>query len=200
MKIGFITLGIIAVAGIAVEISFGQSAPPTTGTSTQDGKSGVSDAFVAHPRTYTPDRWNEDYSFLADPNQRTDFWDPIKYIPLNPAGDWYASFGGQIRYRSEHFDNNTFGTGPQTPNGFNDTRLTANLDLHFGPNLRVFLQGASALEAGRHGGPRPNDRDEADLEQGFADWIIPLSQQVDITLRGGRQYLDFGRESIAWPC
>ena len=32
--------------------------------------------------TYKLLRYDEDYSYLKDPDRRTDFWDPIKYIPF----------------------------------------------------------------------------------------------------------------------
>jgi hypothetical protein len=150
-------------------------------------------------RVYTLERWDEDYSFLADPAARTDFWDPIKYVPLNQTGDWYATFGGQVRDRYEYFNNYTFGAGPQSEDGYNDARLTENLDVHFGSALRVFVQGDSAFEEGRDGGARPNDRDEIDLEQGFADWKIPLWTNAALTLRGGRQYLEFGAARLLGP-
>src|SRR5437762_10071267 len=43
------------------------------------------------PPPYSVVRWNEDYSYLKDPARRGDFFDPIKYIPLNEKGDWYLS-------------------------------------------------------------------------------------------------------------
>jgi hypothetical protein len=184
---------------IAAENSWGQSSQPTTGPATQDSISSINAASAGQPRIYTVSRWDEDYSFLADPTQRTDSWDPIKYVPLNAAGDWYASFGGQIRDRYEYFNNYTFGAGPQTHNGYDDLRLTDNVDLHFGPYLRVFLQEASAFETGRNGGPRANDRDEADLEQGFADLKVPLATNTDLTLRIGRQFLEFGAARLLGP-
>jgi hypothetical protein len=150
-------------------------------------------------RIYTNERWDEDYGFLADPAQRSDFFDPIKYVPLNSAGDWYASFGGQFRDRYEYFNNYTFGTGPQTHNGYDLLRLTENADVHMSPYLRVFVQEASALETGRNGGPRGNDRDEADLEQGFADFNLPISADANFTFRVGRQYLEFGAARLIGP-
>lgn len=183
----------------AVENSRGQSLPSTPGASSQESTSGINAVPSAPPRIYTVARWDEDYSFLADPSLRTDFWDPIKYLPLNAAGDWYASFGGQVRDRYENFNNNTFGSGPQTDGGYNDTRLTENVDLHFGPFVRVFVQGASAFENGRNGGPRPNDLNDLDLEQGFADLRIPLSTDTNLTLRAGRQYLEFGAARLIGP-
>ena len=177
-----------------------QTAPPTTLPSSEESNPSSAPAAppVAPPK-YTISRFEENYEYLKDPSNETDCLDTIKYVPLNAAGDWYASFGGQIRDRYEFFNHNTFGTGPQTRDGYNLARITENVDLHFGPDLRVFVQGASALEAGRNGGPRPTDRDELDLEQGFADYTIPLCSESDLTLRGGRQYLQYGAERLIGP-
>src|SRR5438128_1601680 len=37
---------------------------------------------VPAPPAYKLLRYEEDYSYLKDPTRRTDFWDPIKYMPL----------------------------------------------------------------------------------------------------------------------
>src|SRR5690242_12812166 len=58
------------------------------------------------PRIYQRFRYDEDYTYLRDPAKRTDFWDPIKYIPLNSDGDWYLSLGGEARERYEMYNNN----------------------------------------------------------------------------------------------
>ena len=42
----------------------------------------VQDESPAPVRTYNLLRENDDWSFLADLSLRSDFWDPIKYIPL----------------------------------------------------------------------------------------------------------------------
>ena len=34
-------------------------------------------------------RYEEDYRYLKDPSPSTDFWDPIKYLPLGDQEDWY---------------------------------------------------------------------------------------------------------------
>jgi hypothetical protein len=166
-----------------------QPAPPTTRP--------VSTTQPA-PR-YTVVRWDENYQYLQHAPPPHDFWDPIKFIPMNSSGDWYASFGGQVRDRYEYFNNYLFGSGPQSTDGYNLARFLADVDLHFGPNVRVFLQGIGAFEAGRNGGPRATDSDALDLEQGFADLLIPLPDQFGLTLRGGRQYLQYGAQRLIGP-
>jgi hypothetical protein len=152
-----------------------------------------------HP--YSVERWDEDYSYLKDPGQRTDFFDPIKYIPLNADGDWYLSLGGQARYRFDYFNNTSFGAGVQDENGFHLTRLLAHLDAHFGPNLRAFVQLNSGMADNRAGGLRPGDADEFDLQQAFADLRLPLSESGDtsVTARLGRQELIYGSQRLVSP-
>ena len=149
---------------------------------------------------YGVSRWNEDYLYLRDPARRTDFWDPLKYIPLNEAGDWYLSLGAQARYRYERYEDNNVGAGPQDDTGFHLLRGLFHADLHLGPNFRVFAQGKTALEDGRTGGPRPADKDTFDLQQLFADVILPLNDDgMTLTLRGGRQDLYYGAQRLISP-
>ncbi|MDP9173247.1 MAG: alginate export family protein [Planctomycetota bacterium] len=151
------------------------------------------------PPAYTPVRYNEDYSYLRDPARRTDFFDPIKYIPLNDKGDWYASFGGEVRDRYELFSQNLFGAVPQDHDGYNLVRVLADADLHLGQYLRVFAQGISATEQFNDLDPRPTDVDQINLEQAFVDLKLPLADKSSLTLRGGRQNLLFGAQRLIGP-
>jgi len=154
----------------------------------------------APPPAYTPVRWNEDYSYLKDKSARTDFFDPIKYIPLG-ADDFYISLGGQFRERYEYFDNNLFGAGPQDDNGYFLHRLMLHADLHATKYFRFFVQGKSALIDGREGGPRATDSDESDVQQVFFDVKAPLptGEKDSITLRLGRQDLLYGAQRLISP-
>lgn len=159
---------------------------------------------TASPPPYSPVRWTEDYAYLRNPARRTYAFDPIKYIALNPTGDWYLSLGGQARYRYELFNNTNFGAGPQDDTGFHLTRLFAHADLHLGQNLRGFFQLRSAMEDGRFGGPRPVDVDEFDVQQAFVDFKLPLFGGVGeagsaVTVRAGRQELIYGAQRLIGP-
>ncbi len=49
-------------------------------------------------RIYHLLREDDDWSFLADPTLRQEFWDPIKYIRLRRGrNDWFLSMGGEAR-------------------------------------------------------------------------------------------------------
>ena len=157
-------------------------------------------AAVPQAPAYTPVRWNEDYLYLRDPARRTDPFDSLKYIPINDEGDWYVSFGGQARYRYEWFENATFGAGPQDNDGYHLLRVLAHADAHFGKNLRVFVQGISAVATDRTGGERGQiDENDIDIHQAFGDLIIPFDGGGSLLLRGGRQNLLYGAQRLISP-
>src|SRR3984957_20821041 len=47
----------------------------------------------ARPPLTPVDQADENFTFLKDPSKRTDFWDFLKYIPLNQQGDDYLTLG-----------------------------------------------------------------------------------------------------------
>jgi len=53
----------------------------------------------------------QNWSFLADPSQREDFFDPAKYIPFGDNPQMYFSIGFEYRIQYEYFDNWMFGAG-----------------------------------------------------------------------------------------
>ncbi len=140
-------------------------------------------------------RYDEDYSYLRDPARRTDFWDSVKYIPLDAEGSWYLSVGGEARERYEYFHNPTWGQDPQD-NGYFLQRYLLHGDLWMGRHLRLFGQLQSSMEDGRRGGPRPTDEDELDLHQAFLDVKFNMGADGSIVLRSGRQELAYGSQRI----
>ena len=71
------------------------------------------------------------------------------------------------------------------------------MDLHLGPNFRVFTQFRTVIETERQGGPRGRDMDTADLQQGFFEFDTPLgSPDVNLSLKIGRQQMVFGKERL----
>src|SRR3979409_753036 len=89
---------------------------------------------------YTPERYDEDWSFLRDASKRTDLFDPIKWIPLRKDGAWFVSLGGELRERVQAADNPAFGLPSPTRNAdfFHRTFLFA--DIHLGPHVRTFVE------------------------------------------------------------
>src|SRR5881296_3070246 len=104
-------------------------------------------------------RYNEDWSFLRDAPQSTDFFDSLKFLPLDAHGDSYLSFGAEARLKYELYSEPVFNQQPADDDGFLLQRYLLHADLHATPYFRVFGQVQSSLEDFRTGGPRPADRD-----------------------------------------
>jgi hypothetical protein len=154
--------------------------------------------YASPANSYSLERWDEDYSYLKDPAARSDFFDPIKYIPFGPA-DSYLSLGGQARYRYDYFNNPTFGPGTNDEDGFHLQRYLLHADAHLTQNFRAFVQVDHSLVDGRTGGGRVGDSDTFDLQQGFID--IKTSDAADpyAYLRVGRQELIYGAQRLVSP-
>jgi hypothetical protein len=150
-------------------------------------------------RSYALERWDEDYSDLKDPAARKDFFDPVKYVPLNDSGDAYLSFGGQARYRYDYFNNYSFGPGTNDEDGFHLQRYLLHADAHLLPNLRAFVQVNAGFVDGRAGGPRYGDVDDFDLQQAFVDIKSTDDANPFMFLRLGRQELAYGAERYVSP-
>ncbi|MFZ2399393.1 MAG: alginate export family protein [Smithella sp.] len=148
------------------------------------------------PPPYEQLRYEEDYSYLLNRTCRTDPWDIIKYISLSEKGDWFFSAGGEVRERYEYFDNYKWGQGHQSRNGYFLQRYMLHADFHLGRNFRIFGQLKSGLEDRRDGGPRPTDRDKFDTHQAFMDVSAGIGDSQSLTLRAGRQEMDYGSSRL----
>ncbi len=149
------------------------------------------------PPPYTLLRFNEDYRYLADPRNRTDLFDPLKYISLNPSDPTrYLSLGGEIRERYEHYTNPGFGVPgqPQTDD-YLLQRITLHADLHVNDHLRLFVQGISGLQFGGTREKGPPNEDPFDLQQAFLDLKLSVEASGDVSylvVRGGRFAMSYG--------
>ena len=129
---------------------------------------------------------------MRDQSHRTDYLDPIKYMPLGHREDWYLTLGGEARPYYEWFRHEDWGDAPEDPNGFLLQRYMVHADLHLGKSFRFFGQLKSGIESGRNGGPRPPDEDKLDVHQAFGDVTLQSNKGRSIVLRLGRQEMSFG--------
>src|SRR5271163_2386494 len=157
----------------------------------------IQDESPAPVRTYNLLRENDDWSFLADPSQRSDLWDPIKYIPLvcvtgclTGCDACYVSLGGEIREAFEQVGNDNWGK-QRYMNAFLLQRYMLHSDWHLGKHLRVFVQLKSGEEDFRAGGARPIDEKRLDFEAAFLE-IGNTQKKNGAVLRIGRQELNYG--------
>ena len=142
-------------------------------------------------RSYRLLREDEDWSFLADPKLRQDFWDPVKYIRLRHGrNDWFLTISGEAREVWEQTGNNNWGQQPYWNNFFLE-RYMLGFDAHFGKHVRTFVQFKSGLESFRIGGPRPIDEKKLDFQNAFLD-LATAGDHNWLTLRVGIQELEYG--------
>jgi hypothetical protein len=198
----FLILSALASLAIAQSAS---GAPPSRSDAAPNAETAIQPRSVISgypvPPAYTITRYDEDYSYLANPANRTEPLDVIKYIPLfNFGPSYFVTLGGGIREQYEFIQNDNFGLGSVNNHGYWLQRLMPYSDWHFGPFFRVFVQLKSSEEEGREPGPRPTDRKRLDLDQGFVDLSYPRTvlpaDQAYVTLRLGRQEIDFGDERL----
>ncbi len=142
--------------------------------------------------SFNSSRYEENYQFLRDPSQRTDFFDSVKYIPLNKSESLYLTLGGETRQHYEFISNNNWGKGTQDDNGYYLQRYLVHADLHAGERTRFFVEMMSGIETGREGGPRGVDKDPLAVNQGFIDFKLWDESEQSLTLRAGRQEIIFG--------
>lgn len=143
-------------------------------------------------------RWNEDFSYLdGEPGSyREDFFDPIKHIHF--ADDWTLSLGGEFRYRLEAETNKAFGGTEPAQDTFNLFRYMLHADVKYRKLFRVFVQGVAAFDEDRDLGPRGIDENRWDVHQLFFD-VRVLGEDLPLTLRVGRQELQYGNQRLVSP-
>ena len=188
IRSGICAAAILALIGVA-EASAQQSAPGDT-------------AEPARP-AYRFLRYTEDWSVLRDvqESQLVDPWDSLKYVPLSDDADIWASFGGHMRLRVENWSDFGFGAPADPDDTFLLWRLALHADIHFGDNIRTFVEGKTALSSDRDlpGGKRTLDVDSLALEQAFVDVTLPLADGASLTIRPGRQTFLFGKQRLVSP-
>jgi hypothetical protein len=124
---------------------------------------------------------------------RTDVWDPVKFVPLSADGTTSLSLGGEARETYERFGNPNFGLTPPDPDGYLLQRYLLHADVRVESRVRVWTEFNSSLENGRIGGPRPViDEDKLDLHQAFVEVTVGVTGPSAAVLRVGRQEIALG--------
>jgi len=145
------------------------------------------------PPAYKMLRFDEDYSCLTNQDNRTDLFDPVKYIPLRTDDPlWYVSFGGELRERVEGNYDRNFGIGGVGSDSYLLQRITLLADVHLGERVRFFVEGISGIVVGESHTPPPVQQDQGDLQFAFVDVVPWLTEDQRLTLRVGRFGMSFG--------
>jgi len=135
-------------------------------------------------------RWQEDWSVLADPRVPRQPFDEFKYIPLSDTDRYtYLSFGADSRERFEANNAAGFGTGANRNQDYVISRNEFHADLRIANQVQAFVQ-LQADYAPWKTMLTPVDVDRLDLEQAF----VVLTEAVGggtLKLRAGRQQFAF---------
>ena len=167
-------LALAGLLGFALESSLGQT--PTV-------------------RAYLPNMADEDWSFLKDPSTRTDFWDPLKYIPLG-GEDRFLTLSGEIRFSPARFRVHGDDETPSLADGYLLQRYLFGADFHLSQRFRIFAELQSGLINGRINTPRPTDRNTLDLHQAFIEWREGRGKEREFSAKLGRQELTLGSSRL----
>ncbi|MBV8158729.1 MAG: alginate export family protein, partial [Dyella sp.] len=134
-------------------------------------------------------RWQEDWSALADPALRTQWGDALKYISLSDTDrNTYLSLGVNLRERTEMSDAASFGIG-NPDNTYLLQRLQLHADLHFASYWQAFVQIEDARTVNKQviGGA---DRNPWDLRLAFLAYVRAFDTGT-FKARAGRQDFAF---------
>ena len=135
-------------------------------------------------------RWQEDWSVLADPRVPREPFDALKYIPLSATDRYtYLSFGGGTRERFEANDSAGFGTGANRNQDYVISRNEFHADLRVANQVQAFVQFQSDFAPWKTM-LTPVDQNRLDLEQAFVALTEPVGGGT-LKLRGGRQQFAF---------
>jgi len=154
----------------------------------------LADAALAQAPGYRNLRFEENNLLFKD--RHREGLEELKYLQLDDAGEYWLSLGGSWRLRSEGWLGFQFEPEQNAVFGLSQARLHA--DLHLGQHVRLFTEAISALSTPRQlpGGIRNIDMDALDLQNLFVDLRWPLAEQAEMSLRLGRQEMDFGKERL----
>lgn len=136
-------------------------------------------------------RWQEDWSVLADSNIPREPLDDLKYIPLSARDPkTYLSFGLNFRTRFEYNDAMNFGVGSDgVSQSYLINRLEGHADLRIANQVQIFVQLQEDY-APRKTIVLPVDADKLDLELAFITITEPIAKGT-FKFRAGRQQFAF---------
>ena len=177
-KTGAISRGIAVLIGVLAVLS-----------ATARGQNAAADDTPRRPSIMF-NRWQEDWSVLADPRVPREPLDGLKYIPLSPNDPkTYLSFGAGLRERFEANNAPSFGIGHNPNNDYLISRMETHADLRIASQIQVFVQLQSDFAPGKTT-ITPVDQNRLDLEQAFIAITEPVA--------GGTLKLRFGRQQFAF--
>ncbi|MGY6236072.1 alginate export family protein [Burkholderia ambifaria] len=134
-------------------------------------------------------RWQEDWSVLANPCVPRKPLDALKYIPLGGDPSTYLSLGANLRERFELNNAPLFGLGAAHDDNYVIQRANVHADLRYAGHFQAFFQLVDSRPFGKDT-VGVVDRDQFDVEQAFVAYVDQLGGGTFKT-RIGRQEMAF---------
>ncbi|WP_431825397.1 alginate export family protein [Burkholderia sp. F1] len=134
-------------------------------------------------------RWQEDWSALADPCVPRKPVDALKYLPLGGDPSTYLSLGANLRERFELNHAPLFGLGSARGDDYVIQRAEMHADLRYRGHVQAFFQFVDARPFGKDA-VGPVDRNTLDIEQAFVAYVDQVGAGT-FKARVGRQEMAF---------
>jgi hypothetical protein len=141
------------------------------------------------PSALSFNRWQEDWSVLANPCVPRKPFDALKYIPLGSDPSAYLSLGADLRERFELNNTPLFGLGSARPDSYVIQRAEVHADARIGQHVQAFFQLEDARPFGKDS-VSPVDKNPLDIEQAFVAFVYGVGGGT-LKARVGRQEMAF---------
>jgi len=153
------------------------------------------------PTKYDNLRFRENWRpCLCKPRCEIDDWsDRLKGVSV--AGRLWLNVGGQVRFRWESWRGQGFGAaGPAADDSWMLGRFRLHADIHWGDNLRVFVEGVWADQWDtRELGARGIDINRGDLLNAFVEYQHDIGANSAGGIWVGRHELQEGQQRLVSP-
>ncbi|ABI91376.1 alginate export family protein [Burkholderia ambifaria AMMD] len=176
--------GAATYAGTAAGADASSDPAPATAAAPAAGTS-----CTAKRPTVLFNRWQEDWSVLANPCVPRKPLDALKYIPLGGDPSTYLSLGANLRERFELNNAPLFGLGAAHDDNYVIQRANVHADLRYAGHFQAFFQLVDSRPFGKDT-VGVVDRDQFDIEQAFVAYVDQLGGGTFKT-RIGRQEMAF---------
>lgn len=145
---------------------------------------------VERAPSLTIERYNEDWSYLANPTARKGYWtEPLKYMGLADDRSIYLVTGMEARSRYEGYANLNWGSAPNE--SYIWQRVMPYVDLHTG-HVRFFAQPIISTIQGVDRPTRPVDTTGIDMLQAFGEVRTDVAAGVSLSVSAGRKLISLG--------
>jgi len=188
VRVLLISTGLVAALPASAADTAAGGADDTATSGTTASAIAASASSCARPAVMF-NRWQENWSVLANPCVPKQPFDSLKYIPLFGNPDAYISLGMVLRERLEINDAPLFGLGAGRDDTYLLQRLEVSADVRLDSHVQIFTQFEDARAYDKDC-ITPVDKNPLDLRQAFVAITEPLGPGT-VKFRVGRQEMAF---------